>query len=187
MSDFKQRFTKVINKLALSDTERELITSRYINIVTTTEANYRRVFVLYILLSNLVTIAGVLITALVSLDAVNVYSKAAFFWVIWGLSIALTLSNKWLYSFEIHKKYNKLATILEKFYSEGWSFASGVGKYASGDIHARYKLFCARVERIKMKTVEIGSGDEKTAEILAAGSSVDEHSESEEKKGDENV
>jgi len=173
---FKSRFSKLLDAMPLSRFEKDIIKHRYIDVVTAAENDYRRTCIMFILLTNIISIAGVFITGLVSLDRLDMISSdasTALFWVVWSLSISLTLSNKWLYSFNIHKKYVLNVTTLEKFYTEGWCFVSGIDRYKNlTDYNARFKLFCTRVERIKMKSLESMpemESNEAASDILATG------------------
>lgn len=158
MSSFKERYSKLLEGLPLAKYEKNIIIERYIRIVVSAENNYRRTRIFYILLTNTITIAGVLITGLISIDKMDIIDKYVaeiLFWIVWSLSIILTLSNKWLYSFNIHKKYVLNTVVMEKLYSEGWMFASGIGRYSKcADYSMRFKLFCARIEKIKTKSLE---------------------------------
>lgn len=176
-TSFKKKYTDSLERLPLGRFEKDLIIYRYVDIVVSTENSYRWTCLLYVVLSNIITIAGVLIAAFVSFDKIfgncnNVVT--GFFWVVWGLSIALTLANKWLYSFNVHKKYVLNKAVLEKFYSEGWSFLAGIGRYGKLEsLDNRFALFYARIEKIKLKSIESAPGMETSeiaSEILAAGS-----------------
>lgn len=155
---FKKRYTKLLNDLPLARYERNIISERYVRIVSAAENDYRRTCILYIILTNLITISGVFIVGLLSIEKmsdIDVTSAKVIFWIVWSLSILLTLANKWLYSFNIHKKYVLNIAILEKLYSEGWLFAAGVGRYKKYvDCSDRFKLFCTRIEKLKMKSLE---------------------------------
>ena len=154
--DFCNKFTQLINDAALSQNEKNIILARYINIVKSAEIYYLWVNILFCALTNIVTIATILIAALISLERAEIVQKqsAGLFWTVFALSIAAALCNKWLYSFNIHKKYVLNIVILEKLYSEGFMFISGIDKYASvGDMRARFKLFCTRIEKIKLKSI----------------------------------
>lgn len=158
LSTFKSKYSKLVDSMTLSRFQKDIIRDRYIHVVSKAESDYRRTTILFLLFTNLITVSGVLITAFVSFDKLNWIDQDTariIFWVIWSLSIMLTLSNKWLYSFNIHKKYVLNIVILEKLYSEGWSYLAGIGKYKKCvDYDERFKLFCHRIEKIKMKSLE---------------------------------
>jgi hypothetical protein len=168
----------------LNNIQKEYIVERYVDLVSHAESDYRRTVFLFIVLTNIITISGVMITALVSLDSINADDitgrNSIIFWIVWTMSIALTLANKWLYSFSIDKKYVLNHSTLEKLYNEGWTFLSGVGKYRKhDDLDVRFKVFCTRVEKIRMKSVESLSSIEfaDSADILGEGKNLSMSSE----------
>lgn len=157
MNGFPIKFTRLLEKTNMSRFEKDVIQSRFVNIVKHTEMQYIKVRILFLGLIQLITIAGVLIAALTPLEQVSWISSTGsmvIFWIIWSLAIILTLANKWLYSFNIHKKYVLNIIVLEKLYSEGWSFLAGVGHYKGVVGHEKYLMFCARIEKIKLKSIE---------------------------------
>jgi len=160
----------------MTDRQKHIIESRYLSVVESTEKQYNRVRISYYALTNIVTIAGVLLTALnplTKMEWIGDTGDMIIFWIIWALAIMLTLSNKWLYAFNIPKKYILNIVTLEKFRSEGWLFIAKVGRYAECDTHdERFVLFCERVEKIKDKAVESTpemSFSGAAGEILATG------------------
>jgi hypothetical protein len=155
---FSTQFTLLLDKLPLSRFEKDIIKARFINAVSDLEMRYYKVRVLFIVLIQLITIAGVVIAALSPLQKASWITPAgetAIFWIIWALAIALTLANKWLYVFNVHKKYVLNIIVLEKYYSEGWSFLSSIGHYQSlNNWQEKHSLFCTRIEKIKLKSLE---------------------------------
>jgi hypothetical protein len=152
---FQEKFIIALDALQLNENEKNIIKFRYVDMVYEAEKDYRRICILYIILTNIITISGVLITALLSLNKMQFISTHAttIFWVVWSLSIIVTLANKWVHSYNIDKKYILNTSFLEKLYSEGWSFVSGIDTYDMV-IHERYSLFCTRIEQLKMKSLE---------------------------------
>jgi hypothetical protein len=180
MQTFKTRYTKLINDMNLTVAQKDIIKCRYLGIVTSAERSCWLTNISYLVLTNVVTIAAVLIASFVSFNKLssgscqqlcNDTTISAFLWVVWVLGIVATLANNWLYVFNIPKKYVLNIAALEKLYSEGWSFAAKIGKYAIDDPVERFQLFCARVEKIKMKAIEsmpeLQNND--VADLLATG------------------
>lgn len=153
-----------------------VIRGRYLTAVAAAEGDYRLVSALYITLTNAITLSGVLIAALTPLEHMDWVSPTggiAIFWIAWGLAIFLTLANKVVTTFNVAKKYVLGVVVVEKLHSEGWSFAAGVGRYAMSDDNERFATFCARVEHIKLKSVESMpemNGD--SSAVLASASNV---------------
>lgn len=166
---FKSRFTKQLDLMPLSQQERDIIINRYVHLVILAEAKNRWSGVFYYLLTNIVTISGVLITAFLSLDKFTDGSSYTY-WVCWSLAIILTIANKMMYAFNINRSYLLSVVVLEKLYSEGWSFVSGIGKYNIENITDRFRMFCSRIEKIKIKTLKNMHSEGDGREIISAGS-----------------
>ncbi len=84
------------------------------------------------------------------------------YWVTWGISLLVTISNGILTLFKIDKKYYFLHTTYEQLQSEGWQFLELTGRY-SGILNRHKRIpthanqflyFCYAIEKIKMKQVE---------------------------------
>lgn len=170
----KSKYISALDDTTLSDREKNIIKERYLGLVTMAERGYVSAVVVYLLLTNIVTIAGVLIAAIVSIGAPNTTNciDGPIFWIVWAMSIILTIANKLLYIFDIHKKYILGRITLEKLYSEGWSFLAGVNHYSDIPADTRpFEIFCHRIENIWLKRV--GSGYAKPSaeaqDILAMG------------------
>lgn len=179
---FKHKFLKVLNGTTLNEQQKLIIKERYLNIVASAETHYRFTSWTYIIFTNLVALCGVFITAFVSFDRITTPSNSttneivvsqAFLWVVWGLGILLAVVSELSIVFNIPKKYIINAAILEKLYSEGWSFAIGTGRYDKfNDMDSKFKLFCERIEKIKLKaigTMQDDGGRNDVDEILSSG------------------
>ena len=131
------------------------IKNRYMQLVSTTESDYRRTTVLFMLLTNIITIAGILITALVSINQVYTGTlRDPIFWITWSLTILVTISNKILYAYGIDKKYIINYSMQERLKAEGWKFADKVGIYDGLSGEESYRLFVLRIEEIQARSAE---------------------------------
>jgi hypothetical protein len=164
---FESRFLKAAETLKLSNTQLSIIRDRYLRIVNKAHHDYKRTWLLFVVLTNLITVGGVLIISFLGLEKVNIIStraSLAFYWTSFILSILVTISNKSLYSYNIPRKYILNGLVLDKYKSEGWTFIGGVDRYEKcQDMEERVKLFCSRVEKIKMKSMEIMTSIETSA------------------------
>lgn len=172
----------------ISKTQKGILRDRYINIVRRAWWSYIISRVCYVVLSNIITMAGIAITVLMSLDQI-IYSGqprtvTPFSYVVIALSAGLTLANKWLYLSDVHKKYIFGGQMVEKYISEGWSFMAGVDEYNAPDWDARFNTFMSRIEQVKLRSVELEAGGdvrERAGEVLAmAPAAADSDEESEE-------
>lgn len=151
---FEERFDKILTKSSYTNIEKDIIRERYLSLVTHTEKLCRRNHIIYLLLANIVTIFGVLVTALIGIDKFSATcdETSVLYWFTLVMSISITIANKLLYIFNNHKKYIIYASIREKLYSEGWMFIEKTGRYNTKD--NTFNLFCLRVEKIKIKSFE---------------------------------
>lgn len=182
--NFKHKFSKVIEDMPLTTQQRIIIQERYIDIVTLAESQYFITSVCYLTFTNFITIGGILVTSFASFDRISDLTNntndsnqqtaaTVFLWVVWVLGLMIAICSGLLHVFNIPKKYTLNYVILEKLHSEGWLFVAGIGKYEKQpDVNKRFRLFCKRVEKIKLKSVETmpGMDAKEESDILAAGS-----------------
>lgn len=161
------RFLHLIDGLPLGNYQRDVIKSRYIPMLRSAENSYSYTYATYAVTTTIITVASVVITALIPLDKLAGLNTNAVFWITFGFSIALTLANKFMHAFSMNQKYIFGKIYLEKLRSEGWSFISGTDKYASCDIDSRFTLFCSRIEHLRMKSLEIDGNNPN--DMIAAG------------------
>lgn len=116
----------------------------------------------------IVTVGSLLVPALLSVqysDSTVINTKSIevqVYWVTWGISLLVTISNGILTLFKIDKKYYFLHTTFEQLQSEGWQYLELTGRYSGilnkhkrRPTHAnQFLYFCYAIEKIKMKQVE---------------------------------
>ncbi len=116
----------------------------------------------------IVTVGSLLVPAILSIqysdstviDTNNVQTQM--YWLTWGVSLLVTISNGILTLFKIDKKYYFLHTTFEQLQTEGWQYLELTGRYSGvlnknkrTPTHAnQFLYFCHAIEKIKMKQVE---------------------------------
>lgn len=153
--NFSRKFISLLDQLELTPFQKETIKSRYVAEVRDMEIDYLRSTILFIGLTNLVTIAGILVTSFTTLAkalSLDSYWQNALTWSVWALSLSLTLANGWLQTFGIYKKYVLTDVTLQKMYNEGWSFIAGVNRYEKLTLDERFDKFCSKIEQIITNT-----------------------------------
>lgn len=116
----------------------------------------------------IVTVGSLLVPAILSIqysdstviDTKNVQTQM--YWLTWGVSLLVTISNGILTLFKIDKKYYFLHTTFEQLQTEGWQYLELTGRYSGilnkkkrTPTHAnQFLYFCHAIEKIKMKQVE---------------------------------
>lgn len=153
--NFSSKFVYLLDQMEITPFQKEMIKSRFVTEVNEIEFDYARSVVLFIGLTNLVTVAGILITSFTTLTKatnLDLYWQNVLSWLVWMLSLMLTLANGWLTTFGIYKKYVLCDVTLEKMYNEGWSFIAGVNRYDKLSLDDRCNVFCSKIEQIITKT-----------------------------------
>ena len=173
-NNFASSFAESLARLPMSDNDKLVISARFIPLVSREQSNYRWNYIMYILLTNVVTLGGVLTVAFSSFNQLGTNENITygFGWAVWGIGIAITLASKWMTQFNISKKYILGMASLEKLQTEGWSFLGGIGRYDTLDMSHRAKVFLTRVEKLRMKSMESMPEAESNSafkDILAGG------------------
>lgn len=121
---------------------------------------YQRRCFLYALIFHssrfIVTVGSITVPALLSLQ-----NNDNLKWLVWTISLAVTIFNGILTLFKIDKKYFFLHTTTAFLEREAWQFIGLSGKYAkthgeeSSNSHEhQFPYFCEAIERIKIKQIE---------------------------------
>lgn len=156
---FAKRFSEGLNSILIGEEEKNIVGNRYVWIINDLESTFLYLAILYNMLSMFITISGVLISAFISLEKLNLINSTVatvFFWIGWVLSILVIIANKTITGFDLYHKYIVTKNLLEKYKSEGWCFVTGVNEYSQCESHEeRYKLFCARIENINISNVKM--------------------------------
>jgi hypothetical protein len=148
----KKDIITVIGALKSMDADhKNIFESRYIHLLRT----YRRRCLLYAGIFHIgrtiVTVGSISVPALLSLssDGQN--------WLIWTISLAVSIANGILTLFKIDKKYYSLHTTCYALESEGWQYVALTGKYGKPhglDHNAQFPHFSLTVEKICMNQVQ---------------------------------
>jgi len=126
--------------------------------------DYHRRCVLYALIFHssrfIVTVGSITVPALLALQSTT---DPRISWIVWTISLAVTIFNGVLTLFKIDKKYYFLHTTKELLESEGWQYIALAGKYGRSrdqdhdeinNHEHQFTHFCLAIERIKMRQVE---------------------------------
>ena len=169
-SKFAKRFIRVLDEEdteSLSNINKLIIQERFIPMVNSMIVESIRSKIFYILLQTTTTIGSILVPALLSAEEKNIFYNATeeqeveyahnLYWTIWGISLAVTLSNAINQLSNMDKKYIMRQINVSQMKKEGWSFIQ-----KSGSIYSKYKnkkhnefinVFWDRVEKLRFKQV----------------------------------
>ena len=187
-SKYKDRssFQNILQGLDLSETQKQIIQVRYLNILENFQRRCRNYSYLFFSGHFIITVGSLFVPALLSIqnsDKSLTFTGATFsaqiYWTTFVISILVTIFNGIITLFKVDKKYYFLNTTLERLRSEGWQYFSLTGRY-SGHLIQRhtpthsnqYVFFTHYIEKIKMKQVEeeYYKAEEKTAQTPARNS-----------------
>ena len=159
----KPQFQTVLPSLDLTPVQRDIIKSRYLNLLENFQKRSRNYTIVFYAGHAIVTIGALLVPALLSILNTNTMGSQGFtiqiYWATFLISLCVTICNGILTLFRIDKKYYFLNTAIEKLRSEGWQFVGLTGRYASKPdmitTHQnQFVYFIHYVEKMKMKQVE---------------------------------
>lgn len=156
-----EEFIKILRSLnELSDQQIRIIEVRYLNVLT----EYRKRIGLYDFLYHFsrvfISLGGVAVPALLSIQSPGQVSSIALYWFTWIISLAVTIIHNITNIFRFDKKYQGIHTTIEKLHSEGWRYLELSGRYSNHhtqpiSTHAnQYLHFVNTIEKIKNKQIE---------------------------------
>jgi hypothetical protein len=142
-------------KLESLDPDKEArvaIMVRYLDMYTSVKRRARYYSVGFYTLRVCISLGSLIVPALLSLN-----QSVLLFWIIWILSLLVSISNSLIGIFRIDKKYFSLNALLKKLESEGWQFMNLTGNYYTVlDIghDSQIQNFSFRIENIYMRHVD---------------------------------
>ena len=159
---------EAIQVTTLTEQQKRTVSSRYLSLIDEYSGRVTRYSVSFNTLRIVITVGSLIVPALLSVQytAGNVSSSdatmsAQMYWLVWNLSLFVTISNGIMALLKVDKKYFVLNTTYQHLLSEGWQFIHLSGKYsgfytpsAAASHQNQFIYFCNMVEKIRMKQVE---------------------------------
>ena len=159
---------EAIQVTTLTEEQKRTVSSRYLSLIDEYSGRVTRYSVSFNTLRIVITVGSLIVPALLSVQytAGNVSSSDAtmssqMYWLVWNLSLFVTISNGVMALLKVDKKYFVLNTTYQHLLSEGWQFIHLSGKYsgfytpsAAASHENQFIYFCNMVEKIRMKQVE---------------------------------
>ena len=169
-SKFAKRFQRVLedeDNESLSSSNKLIIQERFIPMVNSMIIESIRSKIFYFILQSTTTLGSILVPALLSSEEKNIVYNATqeqeveyahnLYLIIWGISLAVTLSNAISQLSNMDKKYIMRQINVSQMKKEGWLFLQ-----KSGNVYNKYKnkkhdefinIFWERVEKLRFKQV----------------------------------
>jgi hypothetical protein len=113
----------------------------------------------------IITVGSLIVPALLSVqynvNAAETQIDEAVYWIVWLLSLFVTISNGIVTLFKVDKKYYVLNTTFQHILSEGWQYIELSGKYSGYKTPSlipnhqnQYIVFATTLEKIRMRNIE---------------------------------
>jgi len=152
-------------ELQLDSLQKKAITSRLETLLEEYSARTGRYSCSFHTLRIVITVGSLIVPALLSVQYnVNSISSdidIAVYWIVWLLSLFVTISNGIMTLFKVDKKYFVLNTTFQHIMSEGWQYIELSGKYSGHKTPTlipshqnQYIVFATTLEKIRMRNIE---------------------------------
>lgn len=172
-----QAIEESMGTISLTPSQRNLLMKRYLTVLKDYCSRKVRYSISFHLLRTIITVGSLIVPALLSVQFTTSGSSstsgsnttvtstnlsAEVYWIVWVLSLFVTISNGVMSLVKIDKKYYVLHTVFEQLLSEGWQYIELSGRYCGQHTpgvtnvnHAsQFAYFCHMIEKIRMKQVE---------------------------------
>jgi hypothetical protein len=159
---------EAIHTTNLLPDQRTTLSSRFLSLLEEYRGRSRRYSCAFNALRIIITVGSLIVPALLSVQyavgnvgSTNTSISSEVYWVVWNLSLFVTISNGVMSLLKVDKKYFTLNTTYEHLLSEGWQFVHLSGKYSGfytpgmpASHNNQFVFFCNMIEKIRMKQVE---------------------------------
>lgn len=144
----------LVNSSLLPD-QKLYFQNRYLDLVNRYRRKYRRINIMYNTLRLTVMIGSIFIPALLTLqkDPTTIISITTY-WVVFALSLFVTLSNSMLELFNVAAVNTKYWLHVQRLETEGWQFLNLTESYSKFDtVNQGFQKFTSRVEKLQLSLV----------------------------------
>lgn len=122
----------LIEQTHLTDIQKRAIRVRVLSVVKRLRDRLSRLTVIYTILRTSTTVGSLLVPSLLAVQS-NVDQQGAY-WAMWGIGLAVSLSNAFVSLFRVDKNYFTVGDLIEKIESESWMFLTLSGKYKQDEL-----------------------------------------------------
>ena len=147
-----------INILSLDDNKKVILRSRFLELFL----KYKRYSKFYLIFFDagrlIVTIGSISIPSILSIEYNQI--KQEIYWVVWGISLIVSIINAYIALFKFDKKYYSNIAIIERLACEFWQYVALCGKYSGNYTQSipshenQFTFFVNNIERYQMRNIE---------------------------------
>lgn len=172
---------EAVQNAALSTDQKTYFTARYMDLVNRYRCKYNRINKFYNTLRITVMVGSIFIPALLTLqkDPTTVISETTY-WIVFALSLCVTLSNSLLELFNVAAINTKYWLHVHRLETEGWQFLHLSENYARFEsLQDAFPKFTSKVEKLHLSLVfdllrlenrnKSSNSDSKTGESVGGG------------------
>jgi len=161
---------QALETIPLTDIQRSILQLRYISLLREYKTRSVRYSYYFNGLRIIISVGSLIVPALLSVQYTPGTSSATggisemtvqMYWIVWVLSLTVTISNAVIALLKVDKKYYTLNTTYQQLLSEGWQFIELSGKYSGfytpnmNSTHTnQFIYFCNVLEKIRMRHVQ---------------------------------
>ena len=144
-----------VENVDLKEEQKVYYMMRYMDLVRRYRKKYQRVNTMYNCLRITVMVGSIFIPALLTLqkDPTTIISETTY-WVVFGLSLCVTLSNSLLELFNVAAMNTKLWLHVHRLETEGWQFLHLSDAYSKFEtLQEAFPKFSSKVEKLHLSLV----------------------------------
>ena len=154
--NLKNQIQNHINDLDISAQRKRILEDRYLRELVTYETKSKVAEFFYLFLSIFVTIATIVLPALLSIQEVS-YSndpevdkdfKTKIYWSTWVISLLVTISNGLVQFLNLHTQYITFSQTREKLLSVGWAYFELAKPFRGGTHDSMFLDFMEAIDII---------------------------------------
>jgi hypothetical protein len=146
---------EAVNQSSLLPDQKMYFQNRYLELVSRYRKKYKRINFMYNTLRMTVMIGSIFIPALLTLqkDPTTVISITTY-WVVFALSLCVTLSNSMLELFNVAAVNTKYWLHVQRLEAEGWQFLNLTETYVRFEtVNQGFQKFTSKVEKLHLSLV----------------------------------
>jgi len=155
---------EALNTIVLQDRDKVVLKLRMKDLLVEYKNRSLRYSYSYNTLRVIITVGSLIVPSIMSIEYMNSTDSrtgTGMYWLVWIISLFVTISNGIVTLLKIDKKYYVLNTAYQHITSETWQYIELSGKYSGfytpgqeATHQNQFIYFCHVIEKLRMKQVE---------------------------------
>lgn len=171
-SEFREDYIRALDKIEDEDDDEDrslsqlnviMLKRRFIPMVNKMEIESKRANVFFTFFQIITTLGSIVVPALLSIEEKSLIFNSTdiqlqqqthnLFWIVWSISITVTLSNAFSQLFSLERKFIMRNIHVSQMRKEGWSFLQKSGSVYGNYVNNKYDefihIFWNRIESLR--------------------------------------